>query len=415
MSDFEAERSNATCNGAARPFRATIGDDRRALPARRPADWSGRGHAAPSPADGRQRRRCPCLPTKPRRVAGSRCRGQGWRDQPLHDPTRWSMEASFGTRASPTSASTPTTRRRNRPKSVGANAYTVGSDIVFKSGQFNTSSPTGQRTLAHELTHVVQQRSGPVDGSDAPGGIRLSNPSDRFERAADATADEVVASRSVAGPHPPPPRIPPPPSASWTRRRPPSEPSSASWGRNRRGRRNSAYLMSGATSAHADQERAERRAPDGPTRALEPDAATSAPAMATMSPAALRPAMILGLQRAAGNAAVRSLLARRAAGRDLLQRDDAPGAAPAAAPAAPAPATHQVLNPGAGPDVEIGQLQQALNAVGAAVPPLRITAVYGPETTAAVTAFQAANPPLVASTRRRPDDLGQARRARSPG
>jgi hypothetical protein len=78
-------------------------------------------------------------------------------------------------------------------ESVGANAYTVGNDIVFRSGHFDTSSPTGQRTLAHELTHVVQQRSGPVDGSPAAGGINLSSPSDRFEKAAEHNAESVMA------------------------------------------------------------------------------------------------------------------------------------------------------------------------------------------------------------------------------
>ena len=76
---------------------------------------------------------------------------------------------------------------------VNAHAYTVGNDVVFRSGQFDASSPTGQRTLAHELTHVVQQRSGPVDGSPAPGGINLSSPSDRFEQAADKNADAVMS------------------------------------------------------------------------------------------------------------------------------------------------------------------------------------------------------------------------------
>ena len=76
-------------------------------------------------------------------------------------------------------------------ETVGADAYTVGSDVVFRTGQFDTSSPVGQRTLAHELTHVVQQRSGPVDGSPAPGGINLSSPSDRFEQAAEQTATAV--------------------------------------------------------------------------------------------------------------------------------------------------------------------------------------------------------------------------------
>jgi hypothetical protein len=119
----------------------------------------------------------------------------------LDESTRTSMETSFGQSFSDVRVHTDEKASRSA-ESVGANAYTVGSDIVFKSGQFDTSSTTGQRTLAHELTHVVQQRSGPVDGSDAPGGIRLSNPSDRFEQAADETAGQVVASRSVAGPSP---------------------------------------------------------------------------------------------------------------------------------------------------------------------------------------------------------------------
>jgi len=36
-------------------------------------------------------------------------------------------------------------------------AFTVGSDIFFGAGQYDTESASGQRLLAHELTHVVQQ------------------------------------------------------------------------------------------------------------------------------------------------------------------------------------------------------------------------------------------------------------------
>jgi len=41
-------------------------------------------------------------------------------------------------------------------RAVNASAYTVGNNIVFASGRFN-SSMDGRRLLAHELTHVVQQ------------------------------------------------------------------------------------------------------------------------------------------------------------------------------------------------------------------------------------------------------------------
>ena len=104
---------------------------------------------------------------------------------PLDESTRSTMESRFGQDFSDVRIHTDA-RASASAESVGANAYTVGSDVVFRGGHFDSSSPTGQRTIAHELSHVVQQRSGPVDGTEAPGGIRLSDPDDRFERAADA-------------------------------------------------------------------------------------------------------------------------------------------------------------------------------------------------------------------------------------
>jgi hypothetical protein len=83
-------------------------------------------------------------------------------------------------------------------RAISAQAYTVGSDVVFQSGRYEPASPGGQRMLAHELTHVVQQRSGPVDGTPAAGGISISDPSDRFEQAAERNADLVMAGHSVA-------------------------------------------------------------------------------------------------------------------------------------------------------------------------------------------------------------------------
>jgi ribosomal protein S18 acetylase RimI-like enzyme len=47
-------------------------------------------------------------------------------------------------------------------ESIGALAFTTGNDIYFANGQYNPYTPYGQRILGHELTHVVQQRSGRV-------------------------------------------------------------------------------------------------------------------------------------------------------------------------------------------------------------------------------------------------------------
>jgi len=43
---------------------------------------------------------------------------------------------------------------------VGALAYTLGTDIVFGTGQYAPATDTGRTLIAHELTHVVQQRGG---------------------------------------------------------------------------------------------------------------------------------------------------------------------------------------------------------------------------------------------------------------
>jgi hypothetical protein len=110
---------------------------------------------------------------------------------PLDASTKTSMESAFGTSFDDVRVHTGGQASKSA-ESVGANAYTVGSDVVFKDGQYNPGSTEGQKTLAHELTHVVQQSRGPVDGTDAPGGIKVSDPSDRFERAADQTASQVV-------------------------------------------------------------------------------------------------------------------------------------------------------------------------------------------------------------------------------
>ncbi|GCE78124.1 eCIS core domain-containing protein [Cellulomonas biazotea] len=83
-------------------------------------------------------------------------------------------------------------------RSVGAHAYTVGSDIVFQRDAYDPGSTAGRTTLAHELTHVVQQRSGAVDGTPTGGGISVSDPGDRFETAAADNAERVMAGPAPA-------------------------------------------------------------------------------------------------------------------------------------------------------------------------------------------------------------------------
>ncbi|MEU1434212.1 DUF4157 domain-containing protein [Streptomyces sp. NPDC005775] len=111
---------------------------------------------------------------------------------PLDTETRTDLESRMGADFSDVRIHNDSSAHESA-KGVGAHAYTVGNNVVFQRDAYDPSSPQGRTTLAHELTHVIQQRSGPVDGTEAPGGIRVSDPSDRFEREAVANADRVLS------------------------------------------------------------------------------------------------------------------------------------------------------------------------------------------------------------------------------
>jgi Domain of unknown function (DUF4157) len=118
---------------------------------------------------------------------------------PLDSDTRGFMESRLGTDFGDVRVHTDATASESA-RSVQAHAYTVGNDVVFQSGKYAPENDSGKRMLAHELTHVVQQRSGPVAGTPALGGIQISHPSDRFEQAAESSADRVMSSASAAAP-----------------------------------------------------------------------------------------------------------------------------------------------------------------------------------------------------------------------
>lgn len=112
--------------------------------------------------------------------------------QALDEPVRTDMEARMGHDFSDVKVHTGDAADASA-RSVSAHAFTVGSNIVFQRGAYDPGSSGGQTLLAHELTHVVQQRNGPVEGTPAAGGVAVSDPSDRFEREAASNADKVMS------------------------------------------------------------------------------------------------------------------------------------------------------------------------------------------------------------------------------
>jgi Domain of unknown function (DUF4157) len=112
--------------------------------------------------------------------------------EPLDGRTRQSMERALGADLGQVRVHDDQAASASA-QAIDARAYTVGEEIVFQSGSYRPDTLDGQRMLAHELTHVIQQRQGPVDATPTGDGIAVSHPSDRFEQAAEANADRIVA------------------------------------------------------------------------------------------------------------------------------------------------------------------------------------------------------------------------------
>ena len=103
-------------------------------------------------------------------------------------PYRAEMETSFGQSFSSVRA---TTGRADAMASLGAAAATHGEQVVFAS-----SSPD-RRLVAHELTHVVQNRGGASPGVAYRGA--LGDPASDAEKEAESVADRVAGGEQ-AGP-----------------------------------------------------------------------------------------------------------------------------------------------------------------------------------------------------------------------
>jgi hypothetical protein len=108
--------------------------------------------------------------------------------RPLDEPIRTEMESRLGADFSDVRVHTDSVAQRSATE-IGARAYTSGNHVVVGQGGGD------KHILAHELVHVIQQRQGPVAGTDRGDGLSISDPGDTFEREA-----EDVATKALSGP-----------------------------------------------------------------------------------------------------------------------------------------------------------------------------------------------------------------------
>jgi outer membrane protein OmpA-like peptidoglycan-associated protein len=81
--------------------------------------------------------------------------------QPLTQGVREKMETGFGHDFSAVRVHAGN-ESAMQSRAMGAQAFTVGSDVHFAAGRYQPQSEQGQSLLAHELAHVVQQEHGGV-------------------------------------------------------------------------------------------------------------------------------------------------------------------------------------------------------------------------------------------------------------
>ncbi|WP_159447730.1 eCIS core domain-containing protein [Streptoalloteichus hindustanus] len=104
---------------------------------------------------------------------------------PLPAHLRSDMESQFDADFSDVRVHADSLAHRSA-RGVDALAYTSGSHVVLGAGV----DATNRAVLRHELSHVLQQREGPVPGVPTGDGLVMSTPDDAGERAAHATASE---------------------------------------------------------------------------------------------------------------------------------------------------------------------------------------------------------------------------------
>ncbi|MBO2453242.1 DUF4157 domain-containing protein [Actinomadura barringtoniae] len=80
-------------------------------------------------------------------------------------------------------------------RALGAEAFTVGSEVFFRDGAFRPGTPEGLWLLAHEAAHVAQRARGAMAASP----WTVSRPGDPSERDADCGAAMVMTGRTWRG------------------------------------------------------------------------------------------------------------------------------------------------------------------------------------------------------------------------
>jgi Domain of unknown function (DUF4157)/Xanthomonas XOO_2897-like deaminase len=119
--------------------------------------------------------------------------------RPLPDEDRAYFESRLGADLADVQVHTGDASHR-AADSLHASAFTVGSHVGFRAGRFAPGTTEGQKLLAHELTHVLQQRRGAKEKGPQTR-LQVDQPADAHEQEANRVADQVMSTPATTLAH----------------------------------------------------------------------------------------------------------------------------------------------------------------------------------------------------------------------
>ncbi|MGH3243724.1 MAG: DUF4157 domain-containing protein [Spirillospora sp.] len=111
--------------------------------------------------------------------------------RPMEEPVRAEIEARTGASLGHVRVHTDTTAHE-AAKSIHAEAFTSGSDIAFRRGNYNPNSSSGMQLIMHEALHAIDNQSKPATGFDNGEGLLLTDPAGRTETDVDAESKAML-------------------------------------------------------------------------------------------------------------------------------------------------------------------------------------------------------------------------------
>lgn len=109
------------------------------------------------------------------------------RNEDLPEDVQFQMESSFSQDLS----NVKIHKNSRRAKELNAHAFTEGNDVHIADGKYNPTTNEGKALIGHELTHVIQQKSGRVSPTVQFNRIGI-NTEDHLEKEADTIGERVA-------------------------------------------------------------------------------------------------------------------------------------------------------------------------------------------------------------------------------